>query len=408
MLDLIIALDQALYVKRVGLTFVISVSFEGETAAGSAKVANAVASSYLDDQVNAKLAVAEQVNQALTKRADELRKVVAEAERKVQNFQGADHIMLQQLNTAAETARAAYETFQRRSMETEQAADNSASLARLVSPASPPIRRSWPRSTITLLIALVLSLFLGLSISLYRQRFGKYFKNGDEVEFALGRYVGQLRLSSARHLRRQSQRGDLTSGDVLSALEDPNSSFADVGRRVAVEFDRLLGDRQQTAIGVLTFGSDVSGSVLAFWLSLASVKANRSTVLVEAQQRFRFLADAWRLEGEQGALLPQKGESADAPALSNASGVAGISLPIRDATDVTPQRVRELVRAIQNNRDAVVVSFSDHDLGSTAAWISGLDAVVIVLQRKRTSRRYIRQLRELCALEEKLAGVLIC
>ena len=73
-------------VERVGLTFVIEISFTDKDPERAAAMTNAIASSYLQDQRDLKSKVIRKGHQWLETRTDQLRKEVAEADRRIQKY----------------------------------------------------------------------------------------------------------------------------------------------------------------------------------------------------------------------------------------------------------------------------------------------------------------------------------
>jgi exopolysaccharide transport family protein len=82
-----------LKVQRRGLTYVVGVEFTAESADKSARIANAVAASYLSDQAGAKREATMLASRWLNDRLDELRERVTTAERAVAAFKTSHNIV---------------------------------------------------------------------------------------------------------------------------------------------------------------------------------------------------------------------------------------------------------------------------------------------------------------------------
>ena len=78
--------SKRLVVKRVDETFVLSISFMSEDRQRSADIANAVANTYLNEQLDARFTSVKRASQWLEDRVSELRKEVATADEAVQTF----------------------------------------------------------------------------------------------------------------------------------------------------------------------------------------------------------------------------------------------------------------------------------------------------------------------------------
>lgn len=82
-------LDRERVVRR-GLTYVIEVNFSSTDRQKAARIANAVADTYVLDQLEAKFDATKQANEWLSKRLDGLRQQVQEAERAVEIYRSAN------------------------------------------------------------------------------------------------------------------------------------------------------------------------------------------------------------------------------------------------------------------------------------------------------------------------------
>ena len=83
---LVTKLQNAVHIERRGLTSVISIKATSRDKAKSALLANAVADSYLDVQINAKSKTAQSAVDFLSKRVDELAKNLQDVNSKTENF----------------------------------------------------------------------------------------------------------------------------------------------------------------------------------------------------------------------------------------------------------------------------------------------------------------------------------
>ncbi|ABS63521.1 Non-specific protein-tyrosine kinase [Parvibaculum lavamentivorans DS-1] len=73
-------------VLRRGATYVIELTFESESPEKAARIANAIADAYVVDQLEAKFDATKQANEWLSRRLDDLRVQVSEAERAVEIY----------------------------------------------------------------------------------------------------------------------------------------------------------------------------------------------------------------------------------------------------------------------------------------------------------------------------------
>jgi capsular polysaccharide biosynthesis protein len=100
-------------ITRNGLTYVVSVTFNSESPQKAAGIANAIADTYILDQLEAKFDATKRANEWLSQRLDALRRQVQESERAVEIYrsdnglEGADGITIKR-STAFGTERAAH------------------------------------------------------------------------------------------------------------------------------------------------------------------------------------------------------------------------------------------------------------------------------------------------------------
>jgi uncharacterized protein involved in exopolysaccharide biosynthesis/Mrp family chromosome partitioning ATPase len=89
----LLALDKKVTVRRGERTFVIDINVMSEDAEKAARIANALAATYIEDQGNVRADSARKATVALTSRLDELRQSVKLAEEKAQKFKARNNIV---------------------------------------------------------------------------------------------------------------------------------------------------------------------------------------------------------------------------------------------------------------------------------------------------------------------------
>jgi polysaccharide biosynthesis transport protein len=87
------AFRRRVQVKRAERTYVVDISVGSEDAAKAARLANAVAQAYLDEQTEVRADAARQVSRSLTARLNELKQSVQAAEDRVQAFKVSHNIV---------------------------------------------------------------------------------------------------------------------------------------------------------------------------------------------------------------------------------------------------------------------------------------------------------------------------
>lgn len=91
-----------LKVQRLGLTYVIELSYTSESPAKAARLANAFANAYLTSRLDAKFDATKKANEWLNTKVDDLRQQVLDAETAVAQFKVANNLMSAQGETLTE------------------------------------------------------------------------------------------------------------------------------------------------------------------------------------------------------------------------------------------------------------------------------------------------------------------
>jgi succinoglycan biosynthesis transport protein ExoP len=121
--------------------------------------------------------ISKQNNDAVQKEYDQ---AVAQAE---QNNQA--HVVLSDLESKSKTYRALYENFLQRYMDSVQQQSFPITEARLISPAVRPLRKSSPKTLLTLAISACAGIILGLVIGVLRDLWDRVFRTTEQVETSL-------------------------------------------------------------------------------------------------------------------------------------------------------------------------------------------------------------------------------
>jgi uncharacterized protein involved in exopolysaccharide biosynthesis len=162
-----------LAVKRIAATHIIDISFNHSDPKIAARIANAVATAYLNEQLTQRDEFIRTTSQWLRQRSLDLLSEAHAAETALIKFRSSNaagdassRIVLRDLETTAQTYRWFSESFQKRFLEASQGATFNIVDARVVSPAWPPSEKSHPKKTLTLAVALAVGLAIGFLIAL--------------------------------------------------------------------------------------------------------------------------------------------------------------------------------------------------------------------------------------------------
>jgi uncharacterized protein involved in exopolysaccharide biosynthesis len=185
-------------VGRLGLSHVIEISYSSPDRDLAAKVANLIADSYIEDQLETRAETARQGSIWLEKRIDTLRQQMNEAGLRVKEFKakrdyrfptssgqgearteipaaGEDQpaTSLEDLESRASTYRKIYESYLQAYTESVQAQSYPVTNTRVITRATRPNGRSSPRGMKALGIAVGLGCMFGIGIALLLHSFGR-------------------------------------------------------------------------------------------------------------------------------------------------------------------------------------------------------------------------------------------
>jgi uncharacterized protein involved in exopolysaccharide biosynthesis len=191
-------------VGRLGLSHVIEISYRSPDREFAAKVANLIADSYIEDQLETRAETARQGSVWLEKRIDTLRQQMNEAGLRVKEFKAKRDYRfptssgqaeartsdaktddaassgeeqpatsLEDLESRASTYRKIYESYLQAYTESVQAQSYPVTNTRIITRATRPNGRSSPRAMKALVIAIALGGMCGVGIALLLHSFGR-------------------------------------------------------------------------------------------------------------------------------------------------------------------------------------------------------------------------------------------
>ncbi|WP_198164111.1 Wzz/FepE/Etk N-terminal domain-containing protein [Bradyrhizobium jicamae] len=195
--------QRKLSAKRVGLTYIIKISFVSADPVRAAQILNTVAETYVAAQLNAKYNSSLRSEKWVKDRTNELSSQASAAKNALANYRKnnvADSAKpvdpgtapsqlttktqdeLRELEAAAESTTRTYENFLRvlRYMEAQQQS-SPALEAHLLAEATPPLRASSPKVGIVLGLSVVGGVLLGIAIGILRDLSVRGFRTGGQV-----------------------------------------------------------------------------------------------------------------------------------------------------------------------------------------------------------------------------------
>jgi capsular exopolysaccharide synthesis family protein len=210
----IAAFEAGLDVRRTGLSYAIEIAFSSKDPEKAARVANAMAEAYIRDQIETKSDTARRGSEWLEQRLAQLRAQLNDATQLVQEFrakhdyriharadkgaepgrQTADNLLaspredytLEELETTAETYRKIYESYLQGFMTSVQRQSFPVADARVITPATRPLAKSHPRTTLVLALSGLLGVMIGFGTAIIRHSLDRSLRSPRQIRDELG------------------------------------------------------------------------------------------------------------------------------------------------------------------------------------------------------------------------------
>ena len=184
-------LRRSLSVRRVGATNVFEIEVKSTSRAKAASIANVLAEEYLADQIRARNEAIDKANKWLDERLVAIRSEAQGAEDALQEFRAknkgtSSSATLLDLETQAQSYRKLYESFLDRHIATDQQISFPSVNARVITRATPPQRKSEPKTLLTLAAGAAMGGLLGVALGFARERLSRKFRSSHDVTEALG------------------------------------------------------------------------------------------------------------------------------------------------------------------------------------------------------------------------------
>jgi uncharacterized protein involved in exopolysaccharide biosynthesis/Mrp family chromosome partitioning ATPase len=334
------AIQDSLSVKRVGLSYVLEMSYRATDPNAAATLVNALGDAYVQDKIDGRADAARRSSTWLEARIEEIRRLMNEAALDVQEFKakrdyrladrpaipppagpfGLDLLpktndpstaagkrdaapppakgdartslpeeapTLEELDSRALTYRKIYESYLQAYTDTVQRQSYPNTSARVISRAEPPTRQSSPKRGLTLLGSLIIGSFVGIGIALIRASFDETLRSPNQLMRKAGvpllseidntRWVTRLPWIGKR-LRGSGRR----ASSAFVAIKQPHSAAARQLISVAASIGNAAQARRLETIGIAGMDRSVDDASIASNVAMLNARAGKRTLLIEA------------------------------------------------------------------------------------------------------------------------------
>ena len=396
-------------VSRLGVSYVLDIRFSSKDPEKAALIANAIADAYTREQLQSKIAAAQQGHAWLEQRLNELRRQLNVATNAVQAFRAThdyripavkepqsanaavESPTLEELEATAATYRTMYESVLQAFTSSMQHQSYPYSVMRVIGSASRPLYKAQPRTKLVLAFGALAGMLFGVGLAFVRNVSDRSLRSSADVRKDLGlECLAEVpRLGGVFAATRR----------LKQVLWSPQSPFSQSLRKArhAIALGAGGGKDAPRCLGVTSALTGEGKTTIASNLSILSTLSGCRTLLIDADFEGAAMTRAFA-----GSGLSRFGDELDSgDPRRNIIEVPGLFdlLPASHArfagsdNGSGPNSVAETFKLLLETYDQIIVDFPadvvDEDtLGHTRQ----LDGLVIVVEQNRTSSDAVLEL----------------
>ncbi|MCK1498432.1 polysaccharide biosynthesis tyrosine autokinase [Bradyrhizobium sp. 188] len=335
-------------------------------------------------------------------------------------------VQLRELDSNAQSYQAMYDNFLQRYMESVQQQSFPITEARVISAATQPLVKSYPKSLIVLAGSLFGGLILAFGAAMARELTDKVFRTTGQVEDVLGAnciaILPALGAAAALGLGEKMRSGKLTSKgnpqpDLLRyVVDNPLSRFAEAVRSVKVAIDLNSIVRENRVLATTSTLPNEGKSTLSTNLAQLIAHGGARVILIDADLRNPSLSRALVPDAKIGLVdvVGQKARLEDALVLDPETKLsilpAGTTSKLLHTNEILASKaMHALVTELRSKFDYVVLDMPPMapvvDVRVTSSFV---DSYVFVVEWGRTKIDVVRHnLRGSPEIQDKLLGVVL-
>ena len=336
---------------------------------------------------------------------------------------GQAQVQLKELESNSQTYRSLYENFLQRYTESIQQQTFPITEARVISIATPPSKRSSPKTLLVGAIAAFGGLMLGFGVALMRDLSDRVIRTSGQAESLLGTdclaNLPMLPANKTQAAEEQPERPRMikpNSGTFWAVVNEPFSRYTEGIRSIKVAIDLNSPARTGRVVGLSSALPNEGKSTVAASLALLSAQAGAKTILVDGDLRNPSLTKSMTPHATSGLIDVISGTMRyeDVICTHPETGLhflpTVIDVPIAHTSELLASAsMRNLIEALSKQYDYVIVDLSPLapiiDVRSTGHFIP---SYVLVVEWGKTNIEVLeRALAGARSLQENLLGVVL-
>ncbi|MCO5965394.1 AAA family ATPase [Sinorhizobium meliloti] len=330
-----------------------------------------------------------------------------------------DQVTLSDLESAARSYRSLYDRMLEHSLALAQQQAPPFADAHIVSEASPPLRKSHPRSMIVLAAAGLIGLAAGAAAGAAREKLDRTIRSRGAVEAATGASflaavpaVASFRKSGAK----QAQVDSVAETTLARfAIERGHSPFADAIGRVKLAADLARKSHRVGVLGVVTAVPGEGATTIASNLAQLLASGGRNVLLIDGNSQDCMLTRCLAPDSELGLVDVLKGKTTLGEVVRQ-DPVTGLNILPAPVADPAPSighlfssdAARRLLVAAREQYECIVIDLPALCRIDARAASLLVDAFILVIEAGKTSQDDVMDaLGSSPEVREKLLGAVL-
>ncbi|MGB6394938.1 MAG: polysaccharide biosynthesis tyrosine autokinase [Bradyrhizobium sp.] len=337
-------------------------------------------------------------------------------------------VSLGDLETSAETYKTLYDNFVKRYSEATEQQSFPYRDARLITKATPPIRRAYRKSLLIVAMTPFMGLFLGIGLGALRDFLDRGFRTSSQIEAMLGlACIALVPLQRKQENKTESKRAPSITGpspdlisnklDIASSVvEQPFSRFAEAIRTIkqATDLNGIVATNK--VLGITSAIPNEGKSTIAAALALSIAQVGGRVILVDCDFRNPSLSRAIMPSANAGILEVLSGKVVLDEALSKEVFLSMAFLPvfskmrIADSSELlSSSALKRLFERLRHSYDYVIVDLPPlAPLADVRATTHLVDSYLLVAEWGGTSTAIVQHaLSRAPRVHERVVGTVL-